>query len=141
MRLPPKSRALFGLAAVLVAGGACVLAEGLYFRARATRVEGTVVAHGSRGRPVVAYRWNEQDCRHEERGPSEHLSVGTVVIVYVSPEGPPAARLDWAIGLLFLPGWACLMPAAFFAVYGVAVAIGGGRKPAEPGAAEDGGGS
>jgi len=101
--LPPKARALFVLAAVLVCGGACLLGEGLHFRGRATRVEGTVVGHDRRGRPVVAYRWGGQDCRHKESGPSERLAVGTTVGVYVPPEGPSATRLDWAIGLLFCP--------------------------------------
>src|SRR5262245_41726552 len=100
-RLPPKSRALFGLAALLVCGGACLLGEGLIFRARATRVEGTVVAHDRRGRPVVEYQWGGEDCRHEARGPIEQLDVGSTIGVYVPPEGPSAARLDWAIGLLF----------------------------------------
>ena len=101
--LPPKARALFVLAAVLVCGGACLLGEGLHFLGRATRVEGTVVGHDRRGRPVVAYRWGGQDCRHKESGPSERLAVGTTVGVYVPPEGPSATRLDWAIGLLFCP--------------------------------------
>ena len=136
-RLPPKSRALFVLAALLVCVGACLVAEGLYFRARATRVEGTVVDHDRKGRPVVEYRFGGQDCRHDESGPSETLDVGATIGVYVPPEGPSAARLDWAIGLLFLPGWACLMPATFFAAYGVVVAVWGTRQPAARGAAPD----
>jgi hypothetical protein len=75
------------------------------------------------------YQWAGQDCRHEETGPSQELAVGDAVGVYVPPEGPSAARLDWPIGLLFLPGWACLMPAAFLAAYGAAVAIRGERGP------------
>jgi hypothetical protein len=122
-RLPPKARALFTLAALLACGAVCLLGEGLYFRARSTRVEGTVVDHDRRGRPVVVYQWAGQDWRHEESGPSESLAVGATIGVYVPPEGPPAARLDWAIGLLFQPGWACLMPATFFAAYGVVVSI------------------
>jgi hypothetical protein len=122
-RLPPKTRALFGLATLLLVGAACLVAEGFYFRARASRVEGTVVGHGSRGRPVVAYEWGGQTCRHEETGPSVRLAVGDTIGVYVSPERPPATRLDWPIGFYFLPGWACLMPAIFFTAYGVTVAI------------------
>ena len=135
--LPPKTRALLVLAALLVCGGACLLGEGLYFRARATRIEGSVVGHDRRGRPVVAYRWGGQDCRHEESGPSERLAVGTTVGVYVPPERPSAIRLDWAIGLLFLPGWLRLMPATFLTAYGVVVAVRGARQTAEPGAAPD----
>ena len=132
-RLPPKARALFALAALLLFGGACLLAEGLYFRARATRVEGTVVGHDRRGRPVVAYRWGGRDRRHEESGPSEGLAVGSTVGVYVPPDGPLAPRLDLAMGLLFPPGWICLMPATFLAGYGVVVAIrGGGDPPNQP---------
>src|SRR6476660_7099013 len=82
-RLPPKARVLFGLAALLLLGGACLLAEGFYFRARSTRVEGTVIGHGSRGRPIVAYQWDGQDCRQKEAGPSEQLAVGTPIGVYV----------------------------------------------------------
>src|SRR5262245_15312913 len=127
--LPGEARTFFALAALLVCGGAFVLGEGLYFRARATRVEGTVVGHGSRGRPVVAYRWGGQEYCHEESGPSERLDVGTTVGVYIAPEGPPTTRLDWAIGLLFLPGWFCLMPATFLALNGVVVAARGVRNP------------
>ena len=124
-RLPPKARAGFVLAILLLFVGACLIAEGLYFRARATRVEGTVVDHDRRGRPIVAYPWAGQEIRYEEHGPSERLAVGDTVGVYIPPEGPSGARLDWTIELFFLPGWACLMPAAFFAVYGVAMAIRG----------------
>ena len=131
-RLHPKARALFGLAALLVCGAACLLGEGLYFRARATQVEGTVVGHDRKGRPVVAFRWGGQDFRHEERGPNEWRAVGTTVGVYVPDEGPSAARLDWAIGLLFLPGWVCLMPATFLGAYGVVVAIRGWGNPPNP---------
>src|SRR5262249_33968030 len=100
------------------------------FRARSTRVEGTVVAHGSRGRPIVAYQWNGEELRHTETGPIEPLAVGEKVGVYIPPEGPAGTRPDWAIGLLFMPGWCCLMPAMFFAAYGVAVAARGARQPA-----------
>ena len=100
-----------------------LIGDELFFRARSTRVEGTVVAHDRRGRPVVAYRWGGQDCRHEERGPSERLAVGTGIGVYVPPEGASAARLDWAIGLLFLPGWFCIMPATFFLAYGIVALV------------------
>ena len=130
-RSPPKSRALFALAALLVCGGACLLGEGLYFRARATRVEGTVVGHDRRGRPVVEYWWGGQPCRHDGQGPSERLAVGTTAAVYVPPEGPSAARLDNPTALLFLPGWLCLMPATFFVAYGVVVAVWGARRTAE----------
>jgi hypothetical protein len=129
LRLPPKARAAFALAILLVCGGACLIAEGLYFRVRATRVEGTVVGHDRRGRPVVVFRWDGQDFRHEESGPSERLPVGATVGVYVPPEGPSAARLDWAIGLLFRPGWICLMPATFLAAYGLVIANRGRDKP------------
>jgi hypothetical protein len=89
---------------LLVCGGTYLLAEGLHFRARATRAKGTVIGHDPRGRSVVAFRWDGRDYRHEESGPSERLAVGATIGVYVPSEGPPAARLDWAIGLLFFPG-------------------------------------
>ena len=136
-RLPPKPRALFTLAALLVCGGACLLGERLYFRATATRVEGTVVGHDPKGRPVVEYGWGGQTRRHHEHGPSERLALGTTAAVYVPPEGPSAARLDNPTALLFLPGWVCLMPATFFLAYGVVVAVRGARQTGEPGAASD----
>jgi hypothetical protein len=55
-RLPPKSLALFALAALLVCGGACVLGEGLYFRGRAIRVEGTVVGEDRGGPQAHGHR-------------------------------------------------------------------------------------
>src|SRR5688500_6413276 len=87
-RLPPKARALFGLAALLVCGGAGLLAERLYFRVTASRVEGTVIDHDSKGRPVVEYWWRGQHRQHDARGPSEGLPVGAKVGVYVPPAGP-----------------------------------------------------
>ena len=48
-RLPPKARALFTRSALLAGGGPCLFGEGLHFRARATRVDGTVVGHDRRG--------------------------------------------------------------------------------------------
>lgn len=128
-RLPRKSRALFAVAVLLVFCATCLAGEGLLFRALATREEGIVVAHDRKGRPVVAYRWGGRDCRHEESGPSEQLAVGTAIGVYVPASGPSAARLDWVIGLLFLPVWFCLMPASFLAAYGVVVAIRRVGKP------------
>jgi hypothetical protein len=113
------------LAILLVSVAVCLIAEGLYFRAHATRIEGTVVDHDRRGRPIVGYPWAGQEIRYEEHGPSEPLAVGTPIGVYVPFEGPSGARLDWTIGLLFLPGWACLMPAAFFTAYGTAMVIRG----------------
>src|SRR5437773_6473428 len=92
-RLPPKARALFLLAGLLVCGATGLLAERLYFRATATRVEGTVIDHDRRGRPVVEYWWNGQRCRCEERGPSAELPLGATVGIYVPPDGPSAARL------------------------------------------------
>jgi hypothetical protein len=126
--LPPKSRALFTLAAILVGGAACLLTERLVFRATATRVAGTVIDHDNRGRPVVEYQWSGQRCRYEERGPSPNLPLGATVGIYVPPDGPSSARLAGPIPLLFMPGWACLMPATFFAVYGVIVALRGRRR-------------
>jgi hypothetical protein len=136
-RLPPKSRAVFTLAAFLLGGGVCLLGEGLYFRAQATREEGTVVDHDTKGRPVVELTWAGQPYRLESRGPSERIAVGTKVTVFVPLQGPSAARLDTPMALLFLPGWVCLMPATFLIVYGTAVAVWRKRSPAEPGAAPE----
>jgi uncharacterized protein DUF3592 len=126
-RLPPKSRVLFMLAATLVCVGAGLLGEELYFRANAVRVEGTVVGHDRKGRPIVEYQWGGQPRRFETRVPSDHLAVGTKVGVYVPTDGPSAARLDNLVSLLFTPGWVCLMPATFFLAYGVVVSIRGQR--------------
>ena len=82
-RLPPKSRVLFALAATLVSIGAGLLGEELYFRANAVRVEGVVVAHDRKGRPIVDYQWGGQSYRHETRGPSGRLAVGTGVGIYI----------------------------------------------------------
>ena len=90
-RLPLKARTFFMLAIALVCGFFCILGEGLYFRARATLVQG--------------------------------------IGVYVPPEGPPNSRLDWTIGLLFLPSWFCLMPATFFTMCGVVETIRGRDNP------------
>jgi|GEM_PF-5581620 hypothetical protein len=128
-RLPPKARTFFTLAIALMCGFFCLLGEGLYFRARATLVQGIVVDHGSRGRPIVAYSWGGRVRRHEESGPSQDLAVGTAIGVYVPPEGPPNSRLDWTIGLLFLPSWFCLMPATFFTMCGVVETIRGRDNP------------
>jgi len=122
-RLPPKSRALFVLAALLVCGATGLLVEGLYFRATATRVEGTVIDHDNRHRPIVEYRWDGQQRRYERAGPSPNLPLDAKVGIYVPPDGPSSARLAGPIPLLFMPAWSCLMPAAFFAVYGVIVAL------------------
>src|SRR5262245_54529867 len=70
-RLPQKARVL-----LVVCGGAGLLAEGLYFRATATRVEGTAIDRERRGRPVVVYWRGEQWLRYKEPGPSERLAVG-----------------------------------------------------------------
>jgi hypothetical protein len=136
-RLPPKSRALFVLAALLVCGGAGLLAERLYFRATASRVEGTVIDHDPKGREVVEYWWEGKRYQHDASGPSEGRPVGAKVGVYVPPAGPPAVRLDGLIPLLFMPGWVCFMPATFFAAYAVVVAIWGTQRRAEAAAAPD----
>jgi hypothetical protein len=135
-RTPPKARYLFSLAALLLCGAAAVVAEGLWFRARADRVDGTVIDHDRKGRPVVAYWWGGQAYQHNEHGPSDPLPVGASVGVYVPRNAPAATRLDSPIGLLFLPGWACLMPAAFFAMYGLVVAFRGRRAQPEAGVRE-----
>jgi hypothetical protein len=139
-RLPPKARALFVLAALLVCAGAGLLAERLCFRATASRVEGTVIDHDPKGRPVVEYWWRGQRRQHDASGPSEGLPVGAKVGVYIPPAGPPAVRLDGLVPLLFTPGWVCVMPATFFAAYAVVVALWGTRRRAEPTAAPDRGG-
>jgi hypothetical protein len=126
-RLPPKSRVLFALAAILVCVAAGLLGEELYFRANAVRVEGTVVGHDRKGRPIVEYQWGGQSLRYETRGPSNDLAVGTAVGVYVPTDGPSAPRLDNPVSLFFTPAWTCLMPATFFLAYGVVVAIRGQR--------------
>jgi hypothetical protein len=124
-RLPPKSRVLFALAATLVCVGAGLLGEELYFRAKAVRVEGAVVGHDRKGRPIVEYERGGQSYRYETRGPSDRLAVGARVGVYVPTDGPSAARLDNRVSLLFTPGWVCLMPATFFLAYGIVVSIRG----------------
>jgi hypothetical protein len=124
-RLPPKSRVLFALAATLVCVGAGLLGEELYFRANAVRVEGAVVGHDRKGRPIVEYQRGAQSYRYETRGPSDRLAVGARVGVYVPTDGPSAARLDNRVSLLFTPGWVCLMPATFFLAYGIVVSIRG----------------
>jgi hypothetical protein len=139
-RVPPRARVLFGLAALLVCGAAGLLAERLYFRAMASRVEGTVIDHDHKGRPVVEYRWAGQRHEYDETGPSADLAIGAKVGVYVPPGGPPAVRLDGLVPLLFMPGWVCLLPATFFAAYGAAVMVWGNRRRAEPGAADHRGG-
>jgi hypothetical protein len=127
-RLPPKSRVLFALAGTLVCAGAGLLGEELYFRAKAVRVEGVVVGHDGKGRPIVDYQWGGQSCRFETSSvPSRRLAVGTGVGVFVPTAGPSAARLDDPVSLLFMPGWVCLMPATFFLTYGVVVSIWGQR--------------
>src|SRR5262245_27238812 len=107
-RLHPKARALFGLALLLVCGAAGLVAEGLHVRARATRVEGTVVGHDRKGRPVVDYQWQGKDWRHEESGPSVDVALGAPIGVYVPADDPSAVRLDWGVGLLFPAVWCCL---------------------------------
>src|SRR3954452_7486480 len=124
-RLPPKARALFALAALLIGGAAALLTERLVFRATASRVEGTVIDHDNRGRPVVEYSWSGQHFRYEERGPSPNLPLGATVGIYIPPDGPSSARLAGPIPLLFMPAWCCVMPAMFFAVYGLVVAFWG----------------
>jgi hypothetical protein len=136
-QLPPKSRVLFALAATLVCVGAGLLGEELYFRANAVRVEGVVVGHDRKGRPIVEYQWGGQSRRYETRVPTHGLAVGTEVGVHVPTDGSLAARLDNLASLLFTPGWLCIMPATFFAAYGVVVAVWGARRGAEPGAAPD----
>jgi hypothetical protein len=136
-RLPLKARALFVVAALLVCGGVGLLVEGLHFRSTAIRVEGTVIDHDRRGRPIVEYWWAGQRCRHEGQGPSDRLAIGTIVGVYVSPDQPSEVRLDGLVPLLFTPGWLCVMPAIFFTVYGLVVAIQGVRPHAEPNATPD----
>jgi hypothetical protein len=136
-RLPPRVRALLVVAALLVCGGAGLLAEGLYFRATASRVEGTVIDHDSKGRPVVEYWWRGQRRQDDTSGPTEGLPVGAKVGVYVPPAGSRAVRLDGLVPLLFTPGWVCIMPATFFAAYAVVVAIWGTRRRAEPAVAHD----
>ncbi len=127
-RLPPKARALFAIAALLVGGAAALLTERLVFRATATRVEGTVIDHDHRHRPIVEYSWAEQRFRFEDTGPSPDLPVGAKVGIYVPADGPSSARLAGLIPLLFMPAWCCLMPATFLAVYGAIVAAWGGRR-------------
>jgi hypothetical protein len=98
-RLPPKSRVLFALATALVCVGAGLLGEELYFRANAIRVEGTVVGHDRKGRPIVEYEWGGQSRRYETRGPNDSLAVGTAIGVYVPTDGPLAqAPLDFSRG-------------------------------------------
>jgi hypothetical protein len=128
---------LFGLAAVLVCGGAGLLAERLYFRATASRVEGTVIGHDPKGRPLVEYWWGGVRQQYQATGPSDDLALGDKVGVYVPPAGPSGVRLDGPMPLLFTPGWVCVMPAAFFAAYGVAVAVRGASRGAKAGAAPD----
>jgi hypothetical protein len=139
-RLPPKARTLLVLAALLVCGGAGLLAERLYFRATASRVEGTVIDHDKKGREVVEYWWEGKRHQHDASGPSQGLPVGAKVGVYVPPKGPPAVRLAGWVPLLFMPGWVCIMPATFFAAYAVVIAIWGTRRRAVPPAAHDHGG-
>src|SRR5688572_18195548 len=105
--LPPRVRALLVVAAPLVCGGAGLLAEGLYFRATGSRVEGTVIDHDKRGREVVEYWWEGKRHQQDASGPSEGRPVGAKVGVYVTPAGPPAVRLDGLVPLLFTPGWVC----------------------------------
>src|SRR3954447_3650963 len=136
--LPPKARFLFALAALLVCVGAGLLAEGLFFRATASRVEGTVIGQDRRGRPVVEYWWNGERHQYDEKGPCARLAVGGNVGVYVPAGGPSAVRLDGLVPLLFMPAWCCFMPATIFAAYGVVVAVWGDRRRAERGAALSG---
>jgi len=131
-RLPPKARALFVIASLLIGGAAALLTTRFVFRATATRVEGTVIDHDNRGRPIVEYQWSGQRFRYADSGPSPNLPVGATVGIYVPPDGPSSARLAGPIPLLFMPAWTCLMPAAFLAVYGLIVAIWGQRRTSPP---------
>jgi len=137
-RLPPKARALFTVAALLVGGAVCLLTERLVFRTTATRVEGTVIDHDNRGRPVVEYSWDGRPFHYQDRGPSPNLPIGATIGIYVPPDGPSSARLAGPIPLLFMPGWACVMPAMFFAVYGLIVALRSQRRLAKRGEAGEG---
>ena len=131
-RLPPQARALFVIASLLIGVATALLTERLVFRATARRVEGTVIDHDNRGRPVVEYSWAGQHLRYHHTGPSPDLPVGTAIGIYVPPDGPPSARLAGPIPLLFMPAWTCLMPATFLAIYGIIVVIRGPRRPKSP---------
>jgi hypothetical protein len=122
-RLPPNSRVFFALAAILVCVGAGLLGEELHFRANAVRVEGVVVGHDRKGRPIVEYHWGGQSHRYVTGVPSGRRAVGAGVGVYIPTDRPSAARLDDPVLLLFTPGWVCLMPATFFLAYGIVVWI------------------
>ena len=137
-RLPPQARALFVIASLLIGGATALITERLVFRATGTRVEGTVIDHDNRGRPIVEYSWDGRRFRYEDSGPSPNLPVGTKIGIYVPPDGPSSARLAGPIPLLFLPAWTCLMPAMFLAAYGVIVALRGQRRLAPRGEGDEG---
>jgi len=136
-RLPPQARALFVIAYLLVGGATALLTARLVFRATATRVEGTVIDHDNRGRPVVEYSWDGRRFRFQDTGPSPDLPLGASVGIYVPAGGPSSARLAGPIPLLFTPAWTCLMPAMFLSIYGVIVALRGHRRLAKVGEANE----
>src|SRR5262245_18006752 len=135
--LPPQARALFVIASLLIGGAAALLTQRLVFRATATRVEGTVIDHDNRGRPVVEYSWAGQPFHCKEQGPSADLPIGTTIGIYVPPDGPSGARLGGLIPLLFMPAWTCVMPAMLLSAYGLIVALRGNRRLAKVGDANE----